>query len=203
MSTKTPKIPTAIYAEMTPNPVTMKFVCNRMLVEQGAEYLSKAEAIDSSPLAEELFNFPFITGVFISRNFITLAKNDSVEWDMINLELRTFLTEYLEQGKPTVVIFPHEKRAKEIADSEDNVHAEPTSETDQKIIDLLEEYIRPAVESDGGAINFKSYNDGIVTVIMRGACAGCPSSSITLKNGIQAVLQEHLPEIESVVAEDF
>ena len=199
---ETRKVPVVIYAESTPNPVAMKFVANRLLITNGntVEYTNKAEA-KGSPIAMELFNFPFITGVFITGNFITLIKNDLVVWNDVMLELREFIQEYLNEGKAIILELPkQEEKSKEGMDSSVN-HADPTNETDQRIIDLLEEYIRPAVEQDGGAIYFQSYQDGIVTLALKGSCSGCPSSSFTLKAGIEGLLKRMIPEIKEVVAE--
>ena len=198
---ETRKVPVVIYAESTPNPVAMKFVANRLLINKGntVEYTNKAEA-KGSPIALELFNFPFITGVFITGNFITLIKNDLVVWNDVTLELREFIQDYLNEGKPVILELPKQADKTEGMDSTVN-HADPTNETDQRIIDLLEEYIRPAVEQDGGAIYFQSYQDGIVTLALKGSCSGCPSSSFTLKAGIEGLLKRMIPEIKEVVAE--
>jgi NFU1 iron-sulfur cluster scaffold homolog, mitochondrial len=202
---ETTKIPVNVYAESTPNPATMKFVSNKLLVENGAsvEYTDIDKAKESA-LASKLFNFSFVTGVFITSNFITVTKSNLVEWEDITMELREFIRDFLASGEKVFHSLPEKsenspenKQAAEKAD-----HKEPESEIEFKIIEILEEYIRPAVEQDGGAIHFKSYNEGVVTVSLRGACSGCPSSTITLKAGIQGLFQRMLPEVKEVVAEE-
>lgn len=206
METETKKVPTSVYAEMTPNPATMKFVSNQLLIDGGhtAEYTQASQTKDSSELAEQLFNFPFVKGVFVASNFITITKTDAIQWDMVNLELRIFIKDWLEEGKAVVTKLPAQPESKEeAAGRTDFANAVPQNAEEEQIIDLLEEYVRPAVEGDGGAINFKSYQDGIVTVVLRGACSGCPSSTITLKNGIEALLKQHLPGLKEVIAEEL
>ena len=196
-------VPVTVYAEMTPNPNTMKFVANKYLLITGdsVEFTSRAEAKGFSPLAEELFNFPFVKGVFIAANFVTITKSEDISWDFVQMELREFVKEYLSFGKDVLVMMPAPKPIE--VKQEDN---QPTkiyepSEFDEAIVALLDEYVRPAVENDGGAIDFRSYEDGVVTVIMRGACSGCPSSTATLKGGIENLLKQHIPEVKEVVAE--
>jgi Fe-S cluster biogenesis protein NfuA len=206
MSTETQKTPTSVYAEMTPNPATMKFVSNQLLIDGGhtAEYTTMAQTKGSSQLAEQLFNFPFVKGVFVASNFITITKTDAIQWDMVNLELRIMIKDWLEEGKAVVAKLPEQPESnEETAGRTDFANATPESAEDEQIIELLEEYVRPAVEADGGAINFKSYKDGVVTVVLRGACSGCPSSTITLKNGIESLLKQHLPGLKEVVAEEL
>ena len=196
-------VPVTVYAEMTPNPNTMKFVANKYLLITGdsVEFTSRAEAKGFSPLAEELFNFPFVKGVFIAANFVTITKSEDISWDFVQMELREFVKEYLSFGKDVLVMMPAPKPIE--VKQEDNQPSkvyEP-SEFDEAIVALLDEYVRPAVENDGGAIDFRSYEDGVVTVIMRGACSGCPSSTATLKGGIENLLKQHIPEVKEVVAE--
>ncbi|MBA3901267.1 MAG: NifU family protein [Bacteroidetes bacterium] len=199
---ETRKIPTVIYAESTPNPHAMKFVANRLLVEDGAtvEYINRAQA-KGSPLAMELFNFPFVSQVFISGNFISVFKNDMANWNDVALELREFIRDYINEGKEIIAFFPEQKEGQNEEDATPMLHTEPTTEAESRIVELLEEYIRPAVETDGGAVYFKSYKEGIVTVSLRGACSGCPSSTFTLKAGIEGLLKRMMPEIQEVVAE--
>jgi NFU1 iron-sulfur cluster scaffold homolog, mitochondrial len=197
-------IPVTIYAEMTPNPASMKFVANKhILIDKTVNFGSQAEARGYSPLAEELFNFPFVKGVFISANFVTINKTESLSWDFVLMELREFLKAWLSEGKDVLIRMPEEKPVESkshVADAPKKVYA--PSEFDQAIVDLLDEYIRPAVEGDGGAIDFRSFEDGVVTVLLKGACAGCPSSTATLKGGIENLLKQYIPEITSVVAEN-
>lgn len=195
-------VPVTVYAEMTPNPTTMKFVANKYLLVTGdsVEFSSKSEAKGYSPMAEELFNFPFVKNIFIAANFITITKTDNVPWDFLTMELREFVKNWIADGKDVLIQMPSPKPAPE---KEGKPSKEYTpSEYDDAIRSLLDEYVRPAVENDGGAIDFRGYADGVVTVVMRGSCAGCPSSTATLKGGIEHLLKSHLPEVKEVVAEN-
>jgi len=199
------KIPVNVYAEMTPNPATMKFVADKLMIADGnvADFTSMAQAKGASKLAELLFQFPFVKGVFIAGNFVTVTKTDAVGWDDITLELRIFLKEFMEGGHIAVSKIPEvEKTAEGEVAIDSGAHVEPDGDDETEIVNLLEEYVRPAVESDGGAIHFKSFKDGVVTVILRGACSGCPSSTATLKGGIETLLKNHLPHVKEVVAEE-
>lgn len=190
---------------MTPNPKTMKFVADRLLIEGNgvAEYANIGEAKGSSKLAEQLFAFPFVEGVFIMGNFITVTKTEAMDWDMIVYELREFIREYLVANEKAVEKLPQKEEAKAVsAESVNSEVAEP-SEFDDQIKQILTEYVQPAVANDGGLIDFKSYKDGIVTVTLRGACSGCPSSLSTLKGGIETMLTQMMPEVKSVVAEEL
>lgn len=200
------QIPITVYVEMTPNPNTMKFVANKYLLLNGesVEFTSQAEAKGFSPLAEELFNFPFVKGVFFAANFVTITKNDSISWDFVTMELREFVKNWLADGKDTLVMMPPPKA--KTASTEEGVKPVKEyapSEYDDAIRDLLDEYVRPAVENDGGAIDFVGYEEGTVTVALRGSCSGCPSSTATLKGGIENLLKSHLPEVKEVVAESL
>lgn len=195
-----------VYAESTPNPASMKFVANELLVQNGAtaQYLSKAET-KGSPLAAKLFEFPFVKAVFFTGNFVTVSKTDNIQWDEITQELRDFIRIYINEGNPIINELPKTEMPvdntfvtkKEIYTE----HKAPSTELEAKIVEILEQYIRPAVESDGGSITFKSFNYGIVTVQLRGSCSGCPSSAITLKAGIEGLLKRMVPEVTEVVAE--
>jgi Fe-S cluster biogenesis protein NfuA len=200
------KVPVTIYAEMTPNPSTMKFVANKYLLVSGesVEFNSLSETKGFSPLAEQLFQFTFIKGVFMASNFITITKTDNLGWDFITMEIREFIKEWISDGKDILIQMPEPKPVATESINEDNSEQktyEP-SEYDEAIVSLLDEYVRPAVENDGGAIDFRSFKDGVVTVILRGACSGCPSSTATLKGGIENLLKQHLPEVTEVVAEN-
>ncbi|HTF03307.1 MAG TPA: NifU family protein [Bacteroidia bacterium] len=202
---ETPTIPVVLYAESTPNPATMKFVANRMLIEDGAtaQYLS-AEETAGSPLAAKLFRFPFVKGVFVSANYVTVTKSDTLTWDDITLELREFIRDHIAKGNAVVTELPkrevHTDSSFKSTTTVFTEHAAPQSEMEHKIVEILEQYIRPAVEQDGGAITFSGYKDGIVTVQMRGSCNGCPSASVTLKAGIEALLKRMVPGVQEVVA---
>jgi NFU1 iron-sulfur cluster scaffold homolog, mitochondrial len=200
------KRPIIIYAESTPNPSSMKFVANKIMIQDGAtaQYLSKAET-KGSPLAAKLFEFPFVKGVFLAGNFVTISKTDAVQWEEITLELRDFIRGFLSEGNVAVTQIPTAEVAVDNTFKEKKEvfteHTAPTTEIEVKIVETLEQYIRPAVENDGGSITFKSFIDGIVTVQLRGSCSGCPSSTLTLKAGIEGLLKRMIPEVKEVVSE--
>jgi Fe-S cluster biogenesis protein NfuA len=158
-----------------------------------------AETKGFSPLAEALFNFPFVKGVFLAANFVTITISDDISWDFVQMELREFIREFLSDGGDVLVQMPQPKPV-ETKKAEGKIYQ--PSEYDDAIRDLLDEYVRPAVENDGGAIDFRSFEEGTVTVVLRGACSGCPSSTATLKGGIETLLKSHLPEVKEVVAEE-
>ncbi|MBS1917858.1 MAG: NifU family protein [Bacteroidetes bacterium] len=186
----------SIYTEMTPNPETMKFVANKLLYPGKSIDFPDVESAKPSPLAVELFGFPFIKSVFIASNFVTLTKIQETDWNDVIPSIRLFLKEYLEEGKPVIneeeiVVVPKEGNTI-LADDDDVV---------KRIKELLENYVKPAVEMDGGAIQFKSYDDGVVNLMLQGSCSGCPSSMITLKAGIEGMMKRMIPEVKEVVAE--
>lgn len=180
-----------LYLESNPNPNSLKFVANEMLVPEGMSFdFPNAESAQEAPLAKELFEYPFVDRVFYMSNFVTVTKNDSVEWLEIQDTIKRHILTFLESGKLIL-----DKKAPETES------AEYDSETVIKIKTILDEYIRPAVEQDGGAITFHSFKDGIVKVNLQGSCSGCPSSTITLKAGIENLFQRMMPdEVKSVEA---
>ncbi|MDA8850582.1 NifU family protein [Flavobacteriaceae bacterium] len=183
------KNPVTVYAESTPNPGVQKFVANKNLVSQTFEFTSIEEA-KLSPFATALFQFPFVKAVFIDKNYVSITKFDIVEWDAITLELREFMKSYIEDGKEMVTASAAQVLEKTTAQL-DNTY-ETLDDTSKEIINILEEHIKPAVASDGGNILFESYEatTKTVKVILQGACSGCPSSTFTLKSGIEALLKE-------------
>ena len=198
----TTKIPVSLYAESTPNPEVMKFTANKILVDTNIyEFMNRAEAI-ASPLALELFGFSFVESVFISNNFISVTKkSNSIEWADIVMEMREFIRDYLVDGG---LVIKEDAAAKEVptAQHKEELKREFTA-TEQKIADLLDEYVRPAVEQDGGFISLKKFENGKVTVSLQGACSGCPSSNQTLKGGIEGLLRKMMPEeVNEVVADN-
>lgn len=203
---ETREIPVVIYAESTPNPSSMKFVANRMLTTEGAtaQYLNASETA-GAPLPAKLFHFPFVKGIFIAANFITITKSDLVSWDDITLEMREFIRDYLSKGLPVIEELPqqevHTDSSFKTTTTVFTEHASPKNETEHKIVEVLEQYIRPAVEQDGGLITFQSFENGIVTVQLKGSCSGCPSSTMTLKAGIEQLLKRLVPQVKEVVAE--
>jgi Fe-S cluster biogenesis protein NfuA len=194
-------VPVTVYTEMTPNPTTMKFVANKYLLISGdsVEFTNRQESKGFSPLAEALFDFPFVKNVFIAANFITITKTDNVPWDFITMELREFIKEWISNGKDVLIQMPAPKIVEQ-SENEGTKIEFNLSDFDDPIRALLDQYVRPAVENDGGAIDFLGFNDGKVTVILKGSCAGCPSSTATLKGGIENLLKTHLPEVKEVVA---
>ena len=187
----------SIYTEMTPNPETMKFVANKLLYPGKSADFPDVESAKPSPLATELFGFPFLKAVFIASNFVTLTKTPETDWNDVIPAIRDFLKEYLEEGKSVV---NEEELATRKVESSNDVLADD-SDVVKRIKELLDNYVRPAVEMDGGAIQFKSYDDGIVNLMLQGSCSGCPSSMITLKAGIEGMMKRMIPEVKEVVAE--
>ena len=183
------KSPITIYAESTPNPSAMKFVANIKLTEQSISFESIDEAIDA-PLVKALFNFSFVREVFLDENYISISKHDGTEWEEIVMDLRSFIKSYLENEK-IILGSSFLKGEKKIT----SVSSDNLNKTEQEIIKVLDEYVKPAVASDGGNIIFDSYNkkEKLVKVLLQGACSGCPSSTFTLKNGIENILKEMLP----------
>jgi Fe-S cluster biogenesis protein NfuA len=187
----------SIYTEMTPNPETMKFVANKLLYPGKSIDFPEAETAGPSPLASELFGFPFIKAVFIASNFVTLTKTPETDWSDVIPSVREFLKQYLEEGKP--IVNEEEVAALKPKDTEEIELNE--SDVVKRIRELLDNYVRPAVEMDGGAIQFRSYDNGVVNLMLQGSCSGCPSSMITLKAGIEGMMKRMIPEVKEVVAE--
>ncbi len=193
------KQPITVYAEVTPNPAVMKFVSNKRIVPTTYEFKNIDEAKDS-PLAMELFHFPFVKEVFMDENYVSITKYEVADWEDINMQLREFIRDYLADGKDVVTAEAIQKSKETVAETTAQTDYDDTS---QQIIDILEEYVKPAVASDGGNILFQSYEEesGTVSVILQGACSGCPSSTFTLKNGIETMLKNMMGEkIREVVA---
>lgn len=189
----TKKTPVTIYAENTPNPAVLKFVSNKLLTKTMVECKNIDDTV-ASPLAKELFKFPFIKEIFIDENYISITKFEIANWDDVTLEVRTFIKEFIENGNIVVdesLIVKTENHKKQQEDYFDKLDV-----TSQQIINILEEYIKPAVQSDGGNIMFDSFDpeEKRVKVILQGACSGCPSSTFTLKNGIENMLKDMLKD---------
>ena len=183
---------------MTPNPETMKFVANKLLYPGKSIDFPDETTAAPSPLAKELFSFPFIKSVFIASNFVTITKTvDTDDWQEVIPTIKQFLKDYLENGGPVInedeIVVMKGDGGNEIAADDDDVV--------KRIKELLENYVKPAVEMDGGAIQFKSYDDGVVSLMLQGSCSGCPSSMITLKAGIEGMMKRMIPEVKEVVAE--
>jgi len=197
------KVPSTVYAESTPNPNVQKFVANKKLVLQSIEYKNMDEAVNS-PLATELFQFPFVKEVFLDDNYVSITKYERIEWNDISNEIREFLRTYLENGKEIVATSKDQDTVNKSIDAATNtINIENLDDVSKQIVSIIDEYVKPAVASDGGNIQFQNYNEKTqkVEVILQGACSGCPSSTITLKNGIETMLKEMLPgKISSVDA---
>ena len=192
------KVPATVYAESTPNPSVMKFVANKKLVLQSVEFNSIDDS-KSSPFASELFHFPFVKSIFIDENFVSITKYDVAEWADITMEIREFVRNYIENAKPILVEKVSENtHDKEVSSRKETIELDDTS---KQIVDILDEYIKPAVASDGGNIEFVSFDSDTknVKVLLQGACSGCPSSTFTLKNGIENMLREMLSDKDIIV----
>lgn len=189
-----------VYTESTPNPNTLKFVCDKPLIEGSAIEFTEKDQTKNSPLAQNLFNFPFVKSVFFAANFVTITKTENVSWNDIANDLRYFITNYLNEGR-LVLSEKIVTNKSSIVDGDVDAKETLTSEIDIKIVEILDQYIRPAVEGDGGDIAFKSFKDGVVTVQLKGSCSGCPSSTMTLKMGIEGLLKRMVPEVKEVVQE--
>lgn len=188
---KAKKVPATVYAESTPNPSVLKFVANKKLVASTFEFTS-IDDTKQSPFAAELFHFPFVKSVFLDENYVSITKYDVAEWNDITIELREFIRNYIELNKE--ILAPHATQKLEKTPEQIDSNFEKLDDTSKQIVNILEEYVKPAVASDGGNIIFDSYNKETKTVkvILQGACSGCPSSTFTLKNGIENMLKEML-----------
>ena len=186
----------SIYTEMTPNPETMKFVANKLLYPGKSIDFPDIESASPSPLAQELFGFPFVKAVFVASNFVTITRTQDADWDEIKPTIRQFLKDFLEENKSIIFeeLVVEEKHESNMVLSDD-------PDVVKRIKELLENYVKPAVEMDGGAIQFKKFEDGVVTLMLQGSCSGCPSSMITLKSGIEQMMKRMIPEVKEVVAE--
>lgn len=194
-------VPVTVYAESTPNPTVMKFVANKKLVLAAAEFKS-IDTTANAPLVRQLFNFPFVKEVFIDENYISINKYDIAEWNDITNELREFIRNYLQQDKEVLTNESVKETKSEI--SAEAGEPKILDEISKQVVDILEEYIKPAVQSDGGNIVFDSYNakTKTVKVILQGACSGCPSSTATLKSGIETMMRDmlkgHVDYVEAI-----
>lgn len=189
------KIPVSIYAEMTPNPAVMKFVANKMLINQDSIEFKNIEEASPSPLAQKLFHFPFVKEVFISGNYIAISKYNIVEWADVTQEIRLFITDFLHAGNAVL----NEAVVQKSVIDKNETHQVPDldhlGDIETRIVEVLDEYVTPAVAQDGGYIRFMGYENKIVKVLLQGACSGCPSSTATLKSGILNLLQSMLPTL--------
>ena len=194
------KTPVLLYTEQTPNPESLKFVTNRMLYRGTADFREAALANEWSPLGQSLFEMPFVKGVYICNNFVTITKEFNYEWAEIMLKIKDFIKTYIENDGEIV--------KEGFAEAQAAIQSEGTPQYDGdnaelvgRIKSLIDTYVKPAVEMDGGNIEFKSFENGTVYVILQGSCSGCPSSTVTLKSGIEGMLTRMIPEVKAVEAE--
>ena len=195
-------IPVTVYAEVTPNPSTMKFVASKKIVGASYEFKNIDEA-RASQLASALFQFPFVKQVFIDENYVSVSKYEVADWEDITIELRELIRNFIAEGKDIVEDSAKSTSTAQVSETVKTTEQVPLDETSQEIVDILEEYVKPAVASDGGNIMFKSYEpeSKTVNVILQGACSGCPSSTFTLKNGIETMLKNMMGDkVNEVVA---
>lgn len=193
--------PVMIYTEQTPNPETLKFVTNKMLYKGTADFREEILAKDWSELAKALFQFPYVKGVYICNNFVTITKEFNYAWEDIMLNLKEFVKAYVTENKSIINDGFESAMAKIEAEKSEITYTGDEAELVKKIKELIDTYVKPAVEMDGGNIEFKSFHQGIVTVILQGSCSGCPSSTVTLKSGIEGMLKRMVPEVIEVVSE--
>lgn len=201
METKT-KSPVLLYTEQTPNPESLKYVTNRMLYVGTADFRDEEFAKEWSPLATALFELPYVKGVYICNNFVTVTKEFNYPWEEIMLNLKEFIKSYIQDEKP--ILNDGFQEAIEKIEAERGAgyqYSEEDAVIVKKIKDLIDTYVKPAVETDGGNIEFKSFDKGVVTVVLQGSCSGCPSSTVTLKSGIEGMLKRMVPEVTEVTAE--
>lgn len=199
VATPVKKRPVLLYTEQTPNPESLKFVTNRMMYQGTVDFDDQEFAAEWSPLAAALYEFPHVQKVYLANNYVTITKEFNFSWDDVMLGLKEFIKSYLQDDKPIVKEGLAEELARREAERGDAIeYSEDEAEIVTRIKELIDTYVKPAVESDGGNIEFKSFDKGVVTVIMQGACSGCPSSTVTLKSGIEGMLKRMIPEVTEV-----
>jgi Fe-S cluster biogenesis protein NfuA len=195
------KMPVMLYTEQTPNPETLKYVANRLIYRGIADFREKELAEEWSPLANSLMELPYVKSVYLNNNFVTITKELNYEWEDIMLKLKSFIKEYVENGGVVVKEGFSEHMELLVAENNAAQFSGENGEIARRVKDLIDMYVKPAVESDGGNIEFKSFENGVVNVIMQGSCSGCPSSTVTLKAGIEGMLKRMIPEVREVVQE--
>ena len=193
----TTNIPVMIYTESTPNPNTLKFVTNKALLLNDTVEFQSAEETNEAPLAKALFGFDAVTNVFITNNFVTITKTEDALWTEIMIPIKDFLKKYIDEGGFILTenfVKPTKTATNEVSDNDSDVEI--------RIKGALDKYVKPAVEMDGGNISFVKFEDGKLTLQLQGSCSGCPSSTVTLKQGIENLLKRFVPEVQEVVAEN-
>jgi NFU1 iron-sulfur cluster scaffold homolog, mitochondrial len=195
------KSPVMLYTEQTPNPEALKYVTNRMLFRGIADFKDKDSAAEWSPLAKGLMELPYVKSVYFNQNYVTVSKEFNYDWAEIMLKLKEFIKDFVEQGGE-VIKDGYQAYIDQITANENEARfSGEEGDISRRIKELIDMYVKPAVEGDGGNIEFKSYEKGKVYVIMQGSCSGCPSSSVTLKSGIEGMLKRMVPEVEEVIQE--
>ncbi|PSR11019.1 MAG: NifU family protein [Bacteroidetes bacterium] len=201
-NTTATKSPVLLYTEQTPNPESLKFVTNRMLYRGTADFREQELAQEWSELGTALFEMPFVKGVYISNNFVTITKEFNYAWEDIMLKLKEFIKNYVQEEKGIIKEGFTEAMAElEAERGASYEYSDDDAELVAKIKELIDTYVKPAVEMDGGNIEFKHFRAGVVTVILQGSCSGCPSSTVTLKSGIEGMLKRMVPQVQEVVSE--
>lgn len=195
------KSPVMLYTEQTPNPESLKFVTNKMLYRGTADFREASLVEDWSPLATSLFELPYVKGVYICNNFVTITKEFNYAWEDIMLKTKEFIKQFIENDGVIVRDGFAEAMTKIETEKRNAQHTGADGEIATRIKELIDTYVKPAVEMDGGNIEFKSFDNGVVSVILQGSCSGCPSSTVTLKSGIEGMLKRMVPEVTEVVSE--
>ena len=195
------KMPVMLYTEQTPNPETLKYVANCLIYRGIADFREKELAEQWSPMANSLMELPYVKSVYLNNNFVTITKEINYEWNDIMLRLKSFIKEFVESGGVVVKEGFSEYMEKIAAENNAAQFSGENGDIARRVKDLIDIYVKPAVESDGGNIEFKSFENGVVNVIMQGSCSGCPSSTVTLKAGIEGMLKRMIPEVREVVQE--
>lgn len=194
-------MPVMLYTEQTPNPETLKYVANCLIYRGIADFREKELAEQWSPMANSLMELPYVKSVYLNNNFVTITKEINYEWNDIMLRLKSFIKEFVESGGVVVKEGFSEYMEKIAAENNAAQFSGENGDIARRVKDLIDMYVKPAVESDGGNIEFKSFENGVVNVIMQGSCSGCPSSTVTLKAGIEGMLKRMIPEVREVVQE--
>ncbi len=197
------RIPISIYAEVTPNPTVMKFVSNMEINPNDSIEFKNIEEAQIAPLCVKLFAFPFVKEVFLAKNFIAITKFNIVEWDDVAMDVRVMIQEYIATGGVVIkeIKSDDELPVMNVSPEEMAVDKVPENEIEERIVAILEEYIKPSVAQDGGDIIFSDYKDGVLKVKLQGACNGCPSAAVTLKQGVQNLFQQMMPDEVHTVEE--
>ncbi len=181
-----------IYTEITPNPASLKFVVDRIIMRSGTADFENVDATEEAPVARKLFDFRFVERVFLGQNFITITKGDDFQWEEIIPVVKDFLKAYFKTDQPLLT--------GSLAEADQSVISEDDDELTRRIKELLESHVRPAVAMDGGDIIYEDFNEGVLKLRMQGSCSGCPSSTLTLKNGIEQLMARMIPEVKTVEA---